>query len=907
MSANDPQTVEGADDSGLHVAEDIVAEVESGPRSPSFWLSGALIIGLCAAWSIFQLWHAEDPFGAKVARYIHLSFAMALAFLAYPAFKSTSDIQAPKDWRRYLIKKAILLIVFLGISAVLFQDVLQGFLIFVVLVGAFSLFGIVFPLRARRHLLTGSLLAFMAVLLWANMDGILKGLETDSTWEFDLDFVLFVIPVAIPWNPVADILFWILTIAATVEAVRRLLSGLIRIFLAHDEIGGVVSSLLGLGHATRIRSVIPAYDFIFAAVAVCCTLYLVYDFDEIIEAGGLVSEPQQMIFGLILILLLLEAARRSLGLPLTVLAGVFLVYSLYSGMQFGRSIGLPDVDAFLKSVLPPLRDFVTPPPQPLDQIVGEMYLTDTSVFGVPIEVSVSFVFLFVLFGALLDRAGAGKYFIDVAFAGLGSQRAGPAKAAVLASGATGLISGSSIANTVTTGTFTIPLMKKVGLPAYKAGAIEVAASTNGQLMPPIMGAAAFIMAEIIGIKYIDVVRAAFIPAIISYLALFWVVHLEALKLGIRRIPKDELPAFLKTFLRGLHYLVPIIVLVYFLIVVRRTPIQSAVYALLSLVVIMLLQRPMIAWLGLGLQRKQGNLNPDASLLPIIAASFLDSLKDIWDGMIAGARNMISVGIATATAGIIVGIVQITGLTGRFVTIIEQLAFGNIILVLILTAGTSMILGMGLPTTANYIIMASLTAPVILQIGEAQQLIFPVIAVHLFVFYFGILADDTPPVGLAAYAAAAIARADPIKTGIQGFTYDLRTAILPFMFVFNTEILMIAEVTTTDKWVWIDNWLMIGYVFFMALAAMVAFTSFIQGYFADKCNWPERLLLLLCSVLMFVPHLVVSSAGLDAETAEYARRILQVAALGVMVGLYLVQGRRVTARGGHIAELARERS
>ncbi len=645
----------------------------------------------------------------------------------------------------------------------------------------------------------------------------------------------------------------------------------------------------------------------FALVAACCSLYLIYDFDGIIEAGGLISDPQQFVFGIILIVLLLEAARRSLGLPLTILSAVFLIYALYSGMELGRSIGLPDVDLFLKSVLPPLRDFLNPPPQPLEQIIGEMYLTDTSIFGVPIGVSVGFVFLFVLFGSLLDRAGAGKYFIDVAFAGLGSQRAGPAKAAVLASGATGLVSGSSIANVVTTGTFTIPLMKKVGLPAYKAAAVEVAASTNGQLMPPIMGAAAFIMADIIGVKYLDVVRAAFIPAIISYLALFWVVHLEALKLGIRRIPKDELPDFLKTFLRGLHYLVPIFVLVYYLIIVGRTPVTAAVYAIISLVVIMVLQRPMIAWLGLGLQKKQGNLDTSISLAPFIGMSFLDGLKDIWDGMISGARNMISVGIATATAGIIVGIVQITGLTSRFISIIEQLAFGNIVLVLFLTAATSMILGMGLPTTANYIIMASLTAPVILQIGEAQQLIFPVLAVHLFVFYFGILADDTPPVGLAAYAAAAIAKSDPIKTGIQGFTYDLRTAILPFMFIFNTEILTIAEVSTTTKWVWIDSWFLIVYIFLMALAAMVAFTSFLQGYFADICTWPERLVLLLCSILMFVPHIIVSSIGMDAETSEITRRALQVVALAVIVGLYLLQGRRVKQRGGHIAELAQERA
>ena len=888
MATDENQKAEQPDQQALQAAEDIVAEVESGPRSPSFWLSGALIIALCAAWSIFQLWHAEDPFGAKVARYIHLSFAMSLAFLAYPAFKS---VQAPTptiNWSRYFLRKGILLVVLLGVSAVLFKDFVQGFFLFAVLVFAFSAFGLMVPLRARRHLLTGLVLAFVAILLWTHVGGIQKGIKTEGFWDL-----------------VALALFWILTVAISVEAIRRVLAGIIRIFKAPGASGSALDLVLGFGMTAKVRSVIPAYDFLFAAIAACSTLYLVYDFDEIIEAGGLINEPNQLIFGLILIILLLEAARRSLGLPLAVLSAIFLIYALYSGMQLGRSIGLPEVDAFFKSALPPLRDFLNSPPQPLEQIVGEMYLTDTSIFGLPVDVSVSFIFLFVLFGALLDKAGAAAYFIKVAFAGLGSQRAGPAKAAILASGATGLVSGSSIANTVTTGTFTIPLMKKVGLPGYKAGAVEVAASTNGQLMPPLMGAAAFIMADIIGVKYIDVIQAAFIPAIISYLALFWVVHLEALKLGIKRIPKNELPDFLKTFLRGLHFLLPIGVLVYYLIVERLTPIQSVVYALLALGALMLLQRPMIAWLGLGLQKRQGNLDSSANLLLIVGAAFLDGLKDIWDGLISGARNMVSVGVATGTAGIIVGIVQITGLTSRFTRIIDELAFGNIILVLVLTAGTSIILGMGLPTTINYIIVASLTAPVILQIADVQGFIFPVIAVHLFVFYFGILADDTPPVGLAAYAAAAIARSDPIKTGIQGFTYDMRTAILPFMFIFNTEILLIAEVSTTEKWVWIDNWFMIVYVFLMALAAMIAFTSFMQGYFADRCSWPERVLLLVCAILMFVPHIVVSTVGVDAETAEYARRALQFIGIAFLVGLYVLQSRRVKARGGHFAELAQE--
>jgi len=453
-----------------------------------------------------------------------------------------------------------------------------------------------------------------------------------------------------------------------------------------------------------------------------------------------------VIVGTVLIVLLLEAARRALGITLSLICIIFIMYAFV-----GSEPWIPDILRYRGTTY--------------EFFIFEMYLTDTSIFGVPLGVSTSFVFLFVLVGALLDRAGAGKYFIDVAFSGLGHKIGGPAKAAVVASGLSGLVSGSSIANVVTTGTFTIPLMKKVGLPAYKSGAVEVAASTNGQLMPPIMGAAAFIMADIIGIAYLDVVRAALFPAIISYLALFYVVHLEALKLNLRPLSKSELPPMLKTVVNGSHYLIPLGVLIWFLVIEKRSPIFSALTAIEALAVLILIQRPIIAYLALGAHRRAGSLDPDAKQGPILGAAFLDGVLDIWHGLIGGARSMMSVGVATAAAGIIVGVVSTTGLTGRFVNLIGTVSVGSVTIMLILPAITSLILGMGLPITANYILMATLTAPVIVQLGGDAGLIFPIIAAHLFVFYFGILADDTPPVGLAAYAAAAISGADPIKTGI----------------------------------------------------------------------------------------------------------------------------------------------
>ncbi|MBE1423658.1 TRAP transporter 4TM/12TM fusion protein [Desulfomicrobium macestii] len=605
-----------------------------------------------------------------------------------------------------------------------------------------------------------------------------------------------------------------------------------------------------------IRTYIPYYDMILAALATSGALYIWWDYDQLINRQGL-PNTLDIWMGIILIVLLLEAARRSLGPALTILGSVFLAYTVFGPY-------LPEV----------LRHRGVP----LDFIISDMYLTTTGIFGVPLGVSTDFVFLFVLFGALLDRAGGGKYFIDVAFSALGTFRGGPAKAAVLASGLTGLVSGSSIANTVTTGTFTIPLMKKVGFPAYKAAAVEVAASTNGQLMPPVMGAAAFIMAEIIGIPYLDVVRAAFLPAIISYLALFWVVHVESMKLGIKAIPRSQLPPFFKTLLRGCHFIIPLAVLIYFLVIVRRSPVTSALLAIESLTVIMLVQRPIIAYLTMCAHRRAGTLDPDVDTGHFMVAAFRQGLVDIWNGLIMGARNMISVGVATATAGIIVGVVTITGLVGRFITLIDTISMGNVVLMLIFTAITSLILGMGMPTTANYIIMATLTAPVIVQLGADAGLVFPIIAAHLFVFYFGILADDTPPVGLAAYAGAAIARSDPIKTGVQGFAYDLRTAILPFIFLFNTDLLMISGVTATGDIIWLDDYLHIAWIFFSGMIAMFAFASAIQGWLVKSCNWGERLLLLAICATTFRP-------GAFAPYLPFDRLGMQI--LGVCVFFLLV--------------------
>ncbi|MFP4452795.1 MAG: TRAP transporter permease [Desulfobacterales bacterium] len=618
--------------------------------------------------------------------------------------------------------------------------------------------------------------------------------------------------------------------------------------------------LVPVSFRKSIQKNIPVYDIIFAILATAASLYIWWDYSNLINRQGM-PNTLDIWMGAILIILLLEAARRCLGPPLAVLAMLFLAYN-FAG--------------------PYMPEILRHRGMPLDFVISDMYLSTTGIFGVPLGVSTDFVFLFVLFGALLDKAGGGKYFIDVAFSALGTYRGGPAKAAVVASGLTGIVSGSSIANTVTTGTFTIPLMKKVGFPPYKAAAVEVAASTNGQLMPPVMGAAAFIMAEIIGMPYINVVRAALFPALLSYLTLFYVVHLEALKLNLKPLSKSELPEFLKIFLRGIHFLIPVIVLIWFLVILRRSPVTSAMMAIQALLIIMFVQRPIIAYLSLGAKKRAGTLDPDLDLKKYLGEAFISGLTDIWQGLVAGARNMISVGIATATAGIIVGVVSITGLAGRFINLIEVLSMGNIGLMLIFTAMTCLILGMGVPTTANYIVMASLTAPVIVELGTDAGLVFPIIAAHLFVFYFGILADDTPPVGLAAYAGAAIAGSEPIRTGIQGFTYDMRTAVLPFIFLFNTELLMISGISEAGEIIWLNSIPKIAWVFFAGLIAMFAFASAIQGFMVRRCHWFERLILLAVFVITFRPGILEVHMPLGREALQILGVIIYLLLLGFQV-------------------------
>ena len=656
--------------------------------------------------------------------------------------------------------------------------------------------------------------------------------------------------------------------------------------------------------ATSPKHRVPYQDWIFATLGAFLGAYYLFFYEGLVTRFG-APNTQDIIAGCLGILLLLEACRRSLGLPLVIIAGVFLLYN-----YFGQFL--------------PTDWIISHRSGSLSQIVNQQWITTEGVFGVALGVSTKYVFLFVLFGALLDKAGAGNYFIKTAFAYLGHFSGGPGKAAVVSSALTGLVSGSSIANVVTTGTFTIPMMKRVGLSAEKAGAVEVASSVNGQIMPPVMGAAAFLMIEYVNLPYSQLITHAFLPAFISYIALVYIVHLEAKKLGLRGLERVEpvspilitllkivsyilaaivlamivfyglgwlktvtpdfafaivavllvviylslirrvasfpdleiddpnspvvkLPYRKPTVNSGLHYLLPVVVLMWCLMVEKMSPGLSAFWGTMALSVILISQRPLISFFRQDQQPK----------VPL----FKQGIQELIDGLESGARNMIGIGIATATAGIIVGVVSLTGFGVQLSGIIEMLSMGNILLMLILVAIFSLILGMGLPTTANYIVVSSLMALVIVEIGKQNGLIVPLIAVHLFVFYFGIMADVTPPVGLASFAAAAISGGSPIRTGVQAFYYSLRTAILPFLFIFNTDLLLIDV-----------GWAKGLLVFVSATLGMLVFTAATMNFFFVKNKWWETLVLLLAAFTLFRPGFFMEEISPSSRHIEPAKMV-----------------------------------
>ena len=629
------------------------------------------------------------------------------------------------------------------------------------------------------------------------------------------------------------------------------------------------------------RDRVPVIDWILAALAIAAVLYLVVFYNDLASRPGLIR-PLDIIAATVGLVLLMEASRRAEGPWMPVVCILMLAY-VFAG--------------------PLLPDLLSHKGASIGRAASQFWLTSEGVYGVALGVSTSFIFLFVLFGALLDKAGAGNYFIQLAFSLLGHYRGGPAKAGVVSSGMTGMISGSSVANVVTTGTFTIPLMKRVGYKPTQAAAIECAAGVNGQIMPPVMGAAAFIMAEYVGITYADVVKHAFLPAIMIYGALFYIVDIEAVKAGMRGIPRTHrqawlqgglkalltlagfvilasviyygfgwtkqafgdaagwimgtvlvagyiglvalraknpdlpiddptkelvtVPDFYETARTGLHYLVPVSVLIWCLMVEELSPGLSAFWGTVFMAGLVLTQRPLTAFF-----RGEGNL----------LGHWRQGAMEFVQGLDAGGRNMAAVGIATAAAGIIVGTVTLTGIGLVMAEIVEFLSAGNFMAMLVLVALICIVLGTGLPTTASYVVVATLMAPVVVEVASLNDLVVPLIAVHMFVFYFGLMADVSPPVGLAAYAGGAIAGADPMAVGWQATIYEARTALLPFIFIFNNELLMI------DIRGPLHFLLVVG----CSVIAMGAFVAATQRWLLTRNRWYETVLLLLVCFTLFRP-------------------------------------------------------
>ena len=633
------------------------------------------------------------------------------------------------------------------------------------------------------------------------------------------------------------------------------------------------------------RRAIPAIDWVLAIGGAFCASYLFVFYTELSTRPGKPT-TLDLIVALGGVLVMLEATRRAMGGWMLVTTGLFIAY-IFAG--------------------PLMPEVIQHKGASLSRFASHMWLTSEGVYGVALGVSVQFIFLFVLFGTLLDIGGAGNYMMQVSFALLGHLRGGPAKVAVVSSALNGLVSGSSVSNVVSGGIFTIPLMKRTGYSGVKAGAIEAASSINGQIMPPVMGAAAFLMVEYVGIPYAEICKHAALPAIISYIALFYIVHLEALKADIRAIPRNEtrtlrqralawglglsgtvatvcvvwwviagvralfgdasswalgaltlatyvgllafssrypdvpqddpnapvihLPQTWPTVRAGLHFMIPIVVLLWCLSVEELSPGTSAFWATVCAMAIVALQPALLALL-----RRTGGTR----------TALARGAADVWKGLVVSARSMIGIGVACASAGLIVGAVTLTGMGLMMTDFVELISAGNVLVMLVLTAFICLLIGAGVPTTASYILVATLLAPVIVELGARSGLVIPLIGVHLFVFYFGIMADVSPPVGLASYAAAAISGDDPNATGLQATWYSFRTAMLPFVFIFNPALLLIG----------VGTWWEIGLVSASATAASLLFAAATMRWFRARTTWLEVAVLLAASLLFFRPDWVI---------------------------------------------------
>jgi len=540
------------------------------------------------------------------------------------------------------------------------------------------------------------------------------------------------------------------------------------------------------------RTKLHPFDLLLAILGAAAPAYILIEYNQLVLRSGLVTTPD-LVVGILGILLVVEATRRVVGIPMVTVVLLFLAYA-FAGPY------MPGVLAHRGLTL--------------SQLVGHLFFTTEGIFGIPLGVSSTFIFLFILFGAYLESTGLGKFFIDLANSIAGWASGGPAKVAVLSSGLMGTVSGSSVANVVGTGSLTIPMMKKLGYHKNFAGAVEAAASTGGQLMPPVMGAAAFLMAEFVGVPYIDIVKAAVIPALLYFTGVWLGVHFEAKRSNLKGLPRDQLPKMSRLLVERGHLAIPLVVIVY-LLVTGYTPMRAALVAIVLSIICSAL-------------RKSTRMKP----------------IEIVRGLDKGARNVLSVLVACASAGIVIGVVTKTGVGLKLASGLLTLSGGMLLPTMFFTMITAIVLGMGVPTTANYVITSTIAAPAIIQMGV------PVLAAHMFVFYFGIIADVTPPVALAAFAGAGIAGGNALRTGVNAAKLAIAAFIIPYMFVLSPVILMIDAtipglVVTTVT----------------AIIGMIALSSALIGYLADNCRIYERVLLIAGGLLLIDPGTVTDLTGI----------------------------------------------
>lgn len=576
------------------------------------------------------------------------------------------------------------------------------------------------------------------------------------------------------------------------------------------------------------RNTLPWYDIVLGLIGVACWLYIVVNFDSLVRRSGN-NTPLDVAVGIVGILVLFESCRRIVGFPIMIIAGSFIVF------------------AFAGKYLP---GFLHHRGYSLQRVVCHLFYNTEGIMGTPIGACSTFIFLFILFGALLEKTGIGHFFIDVCNALAGGASGGPAKVAVLSSALLGTVSGSSVSNTVGSGSFTIPMMKRLGYKGEFAGAVEAAASTGGQIMPPIMGAAAFLMAESLGLPYITIVKAAIVPAILYFTGIFITVHLEAKKLGLKGLPKDQLPRFMPLLLRKGYMILPLVVIIYFLCA-GKTAVFAALMGIIACVLV---------GFGVSVSDLAHGRKP----------SF--GGKDIVEIMCTAARNIISVAIACGMAGIIIGIVTLTGLGLRLGNGLVMLAHGKLLLTLVFTMVASIILGMGAPTTANYLITSTITAGAIISLGIEP------LAAHMFAFYFGIIADVTPPVALAAIAGAAIAKAKPMKTALNATKLAIGAFIIPYMFVYNSKMLMINA-----------SALSVVMIIITAILGMFGISVALEGYGFNNTGFFYNSRKGKATIIAFdtVERLLFAIAGLLCVIPETKTDIIGVSLLAVLIAYQLI--------------------